>query len=97
MATRATSVAAIGFGVESKVGERTFGKTMTYNKMKLLSVIATKVPAARLELGITATQKLSWEYGGWSEAMVKKAHEIIDKYASQLPPRSIAGKGGAYR
>ena len=100
MATKATKAtkAVVGFGVTPINGERSFGKTMTYNKMKLLSVVTTLIPMARTELGITKGQKLNWEYGGWSPEMVEMAHRVIDKYAAQLPPRQPKEtRSGNYR
>ena len=77
-----------GFGVDVKVREAKFGTSMTYGKMKLLSLIVAKCPESRNDLGLTANQKLSWEYGNWSSEMVKTAHQVIDKYASKLPPKT---------
>ena len=78
----------VGFGVDVKRGEKGYGKTMTYGKMKLLSVIVDKIPMAKADLGMGANQRLNWEYGGWSPEMVAKAHEVIDRYVGQLPPRT---------
>lgn len=83
--------ASIGFGVDVKRGEKGYGKTMTYGKMKLLSVIVQQIPSAKADLGIGANQRLNWEYGGWSPEMVAKAHEVIDRYVDQLPPRNFGG------
>ncbi len=82
------AVVISGFGVEAKQRDAKFGATMTYGKMKLLSLIVAKMPGARADLGMTATQRLNWEYGGWTPEMVEKAHEVIDKYVAKLPPRT---------
>ncbi len=103
MATKGQAVAVVGFGVDSKAKDRTFGSTMTYGKMKLLSVIVSTIPASRSDLGMSPNQKLNWEYGGWTPEMVATAHKVIDKYVGQLPKReqvsqtTMGKRGGFFR
>lgn len=88
MASKKTTVVVSGFGVDSKPRDAKFGATMTYGKMKLLSLIVAKMPGARADLGMGENQKLSWEYGGWTPEMVTQAHNVIDKYVGKLPART---------
>jgi hypothetical protein len=77
-----------GFGVVGSGVERSYGDGWSFKKQQLLSVIVSKLPAARAELGMTPNEKLSWEYKGWDAGMIKMANYILGKYAGKLPPRA---------
>lgn len=77
-----------GFGIEKSLVSKSFeNKEFTFRQMKLLAVIVGKVPAARGFLGMSQNQGLNWQYKGWSPDMVKRAHECINNFVSQLPAK----------